>query len=249
MGGIYADLPIIALTANAVLGAKEMFLSNGFNDFISKPIDSKELAFIIREWLPPDKVTLVTKDPDKTASKINPDLARFFNKKLLSECEKMSQFLRADNLHGFAVAVHAMKSSLAIIGETMLSNVAQELETAAKNGKLRFCKDYYQKLEIRLKELHERLSVIFPEVLPQGSDIEKDTGTKSALTELVEKTIAAAEDFDGDAGLEHLNALQKLDFGAEINDMILEALSAFNDFDFDKATNILRSILTWKTKN
>jgi len=47
----YANLPIIALTANAVSGVKEMFLENGFNDFISKPIDTVELNAVLEKYL------------------------------------------------------------------------------------------------------------------------------------------------------------------------------------------------------
>jgi len=52
---IYANLPIIALTANAVSGVKEMFLENGFNDFLSKPIDIVNLNSILETWLPKGK--------------------------------------------------------------------------------------------------------------------------------------------------------------------------------------------------
>jgi len=51
----YPDLPIIALTANAVSGMKEMFISNGFNDFLSKPIDIIKMNAILAKWLPKEK--------------------------------------------------------------------------------------------------------------------------------------------------------------------------------------------------
>ncbi|MDR1695956.1 MAG: response regulator [Endomicrobium sp.] len=52
MGGKYAELPIVALTANAINGAEEMFMSNEFNGFLAKPIDSQELAACLLKWLP-----------------------------------------------------------------------------------------------------------------------------------------------------------------------------------------------------
>jgi PAS domain S-box-containing protein len=49
------EIPIIALTANAVSGVKEMFLASGMNDFISKPIDPSKLEGVLARWISKDK--------------------------------------------------------------------------------------------------------------------------------------------------------------------------------------------------
>jgi CheY-like chemotaxis protein len=52
IGTEYArTVPIIALTANAIAGSREMFLENGFNDFIPKPIDIKRLDSVLNQWI------------------------------------------------------------------------------------------------------------------------------------------------------------------------------------------------------
>ena len=51
-GGIYQDLPIIALTANTVSGAREMFRSEGFTEFVPKPIERTVLERVLRKVLP-----------------------------------------------------------------------------------------------------------------------------------------------------------------------------------------------------
>ncbi|MCL2042541.1 MAG: response regulator [Treponema sp.] len=55
LGTEYAQqIPIIALTANAIAGTEDMFYSNGFQDFISKPINIMHLDSILRTWINPD---------------------------------------------------------------------------------------------------------------------------------------------------------------------------------------------------
>ena len=52
IGTEYArNIPIIALTANAIVGSEEMFLNKGFQDFISKPIDTAKLDAVLRRWI------------------------------------------------------------------------------------------------------------------------------------------------------------------------------------------------------
>ena len=48
------QVPIIALTANAVVGMREMFIEKGFNDFLSKPIDISKLDEALDRWMPED---------------------------------------------------------------------------------------------------------------------------------------------------------------------------------------------------
>ena len=56
----YKDIPIIALTANAVSDAREKFLEAGMNDFIAKPIEVRTLMATIKKWLPKDKIHKLT---------------------------------------------------------------------------------------------------------------------------------------------------------------------------------------------
>jgi len=56
-------IPIIALTANAVVGMKEIFLENGFDDFLSKPIDISKLDEMLDRWIPQEKKEAVSPSP------------------------------------------------------------------------------------------------------------------------------------------------------------------------------------------
>lgn len=72
-GSYYANIPIIALSANAISGAVEEFHKVGMNDFIGKPIDVNELKAKIRKWLPDDLVneSVGTKQEEETSPKSN----------------------------------------------------------------------------------------------------------------------------------------------------------------------------------
>jgi CheY-like chemotaxis protein/two-component sensor histidine kinase len=54
-GERFKTMNIIALTANAVSGMREQFLENGFDDFVSKPIEIAKLYGVVDKWIPEDK--------------------------------------------------------------------------------------------------------------------------------------------------------------------------------------------------
>lgn len=57
VSGLNADVPVIALTANAMSSAKQMFLNEGFDGFVSKPIEIEELERSLRQILPKSFIT------------------------------------------------------------------------------------------------------------------------------------------------------------------------------------------------
>ena len=58
-GNINQGVPVIALTANAASGAREEYISLGFTDYLSKPIDAKQLEKMVQRYLPDDKVLYI----------------------------------------------------------------------------------------------------------------------------------------------------------------------------------------------
>ena len=152
--------PIVALTANALTGQAEMFLANGFDDFISKPIDIRQLNIVlnklVRDRYPAETVAAarrlkanmrkhavdITADgfgdgvPDPSS---DPELAENFVRdaeKALPVLEAIhtNNYRRADDMQTFVINIHAMKSALANIGETELSLAALKLEEAGRAG-------------------------------------------------------------------------------------------------------------------
>jgi signal transduction histidine kinase/FixJ family two-component response regulator len=267
MDGKYKELPIIALTANAVQGAKEMFLSSGFNGFVSKPIDMHEMYKTLKEWLPADKIELkkeeaLEKEQEvsvfinsiKKINEINAEIGlervsgmedmykdtlELFNKKLAAQCDTMTEKLNAKDANGFAILIHAMKSQLATIGAMGLSDLALRMETAAKDGDLQLCEQRYPSFREKMLILHDNLSAIFPETKKETS---KKKGDPASLKINIEKAFEAANDFDKDAGVNALGDFLNYDFGEQNNADLENVIAAFEDFNFESVTEILNRL-------
>lgn len=145
---------VIALSANAVNGAKEMFLKNGFDDFVSKPVQGKDFAASLKKWLKSELIheadaSLVIKS-DIPSDFIKPDsekialekavenaggfenwlkVAKTFVKNILENSEAIRKFWNDRKYKDYTILVHALKSSARIIGAENLSKQAEYLES------------------------------------------------------------------------------------------------------------------------
>ena len=54
-GGLNKETPVVCLTADAVSGARERYLAEGFTDYLTKPIESAALERMLLQYLPKDK--------------------------------------------------------------------------------------------------------------------------------------------------------------------------------------------------
>jgi len=143
--------PIIALTANAIVGQAEILLNSGFDDFISKPIDIRQMNYVLNKFVRDKQSQEVINEarqkynvskisPNEIDFKANPDLLFAFIRDAKKKLPIMDSILKNintatnDDLHIFTINVHAMKSALANIGEKELSTVARKLEAAGRQG-------------------------------------------------------------------------------------------------------------------
>lgn len=154
----FRDLPIIAMTANAMKGDRNRCLQAGMNDYVSKPVSQEKLYETLAKWLPdtetPEQATapVLPEDEAMTASPEVPldlDKARMqmggsdaLLKRMLtrfrtSQANAVTELLEAwDNDDKEAVhrLAHTLKGVAASIGADALSKVAFDLETALEEG-------------------------------------------------------------------------------------------------------------------
>ena len=161
----YQKLPIIALTANAMVDARKEFLNAGMNGFVAKPIDFARICNQLKLWLPKDLVRDVPKEEakklladDLSDREIQPEdpqmgfsfeegvnhcgskaalmkTIRIFYRTIDSKANKIEQCLKEGLISDYVIEVHALKSSALLIGAVPLSEAAKELEGYGKQGK------------------------------------------------------------------------------------------------------------------
>lgn len=173
--GYYESVPIIALTANAVSGVKEMFLQNGMNDFLAKPIDTVKLHALLEKWIPNKKKEKFrkkkafvcsngTKKPIQiegvdvqTGISMTGGTADSYLKTLavfhVDGSDKVKQIqdcVEKNDIKLYTTYVHAMRSAAASIGAREIANLFKELEMAGTNNDMVLI---HEKTESALREL------------------------------------------------------------------------------------------------
>ena len=155
---INTDVPVIVLTANAVSGSREMYMAEGFTDYMTKPVSYLTLKKSLTEYLPEEKIEERTpedtKDPgvaDDTGmsasipdgiSGINVeagikysgdpetlvDVMKGFRDRIGDSAKEIEGELAGLDIKNYTVHVHALKSSARLIGAEELSSLALEME-------------------------------------------------------------------------------------------------------------------------
>ena len=244
--------PIIALTANAVAGQAEIFLSSGFDDFISKPIDIRQLNALlnklIRDKQPPEvlesaarKAALSGKsDVDISAStSIDPELARTFvrdAKKIAAVLEVIYEkrsALEEEEIQLYTINTHAIKSALANVGEMALSDFAKKLEAAGREQDLDLIS---AETPVFLADLRAAIQRITP---PEEDD-KAETEDLDFLQEKLLLFRAACVVYDKKAAKEVIIDLKKKKWSRATKDLLNVLAEHLLHSDFEEAANIAR---------
>jgi signal transduction histidine kinase/CheY-like chemotaxis protein/HPt (histidine-containing phosphotransfer) domain-containing protein len=189
--GERGKMPIIALTANAVSGMREIFLQNGFSDFLSKPIEIPRLIEIMEKWIPADKRgpppdaapsgdTETERLPVIEGVDTRAGLAcvggvhnRYLNllEMFRRDAYKSLPLLAKTPAEGkesqaFTTQVHALKSVLTSIGAADLAAAAARLEDAGRNGDTSAIHEHLNAFREDLEGLLDRVGTALAQARP-----------------------------------------------------------------------------------
>jgi len=238
--------PIVALTANALIGQAKIFLDNGFDEFISKPIDIRQLNSVLNK-LVRDKQTpeVIAKAREKGPPKTSIQMAISSDNKLLSafarDAKKTLQVFESvlkdigsaseEDLSSYALNAHAIKSALANIGENTLSQMAFELEKAGKGKD----KDI---IEQKTQGLIDALNLIIKK--NEENENEKKSAApqeenKDYLREQLEIICTACESYDVKKANTAIDNLRNSSWTKETEDIIDKISEYLLHSDFEEA--------------
>jgi CheY-like chemotaxis protein/HPt (histidine-containing phosphotransfer) domain-containing protein len=177
------NIPIIAMTANAMQGDRERILKTGMNDYVAKPIDPQKLAEALNHWLPVEAGQDVEKE--NHSSKIEKaasvgeqrslfNKAAFLNRLMGDEelaavvlagyvediphqIQSLKDHLKQGDAKGAERQAHTIKGASANISSDRLQAIAHEMEKSGKAGNLSAIQDRMGELELQFDALKDLL--------------------------------------------------------------------------------------------
>lgn len=265
----YDDVPIIALSANAISGTLEMFLNEGMNDFVAKPIELRMLISKIKQWLPVEKIQRVSNDdvqkkPSENLSitvgdldtisaismlgsetlfwKILNDYYRQIEKKatLIKELEENNDWAT------YTIEVHALKSSSKQIGATELSKMAAEMEKAGNTRDSALIHQYTDDMLVKYLSYISVLEPFFKEKESNDSDDAKQEAAHEVLQDFFNQIKEAVDNLDMDQIEEVVAKMDKYRYTDWEQELFSKLKNAMEDMDADACGAVISD---WEDKS
>ena len=244
---------VIALTANAVSGARDFYLSHGFDDYLSKPIQGEKLEQLLCQYLPPQFLKVPEEESVDYMEElcipaidgiVADDALRFaggdqeeylHNLKLyLNEYgekkEKLEEYFRTEDLDNYQIIVHSVKSTSKLIGANDLSEMARMLEEASSARDMERVRSGHAEFMQRFDHQCTCIADTIAQIGMEESQVELQAVTPEELHTFCENLKESLAEFDMEAIRDHVAHLQTLDVLKDIKNAMQTAVE---NFDYD----------------
>ncbi len=257
---------MVALTANAMEGMREHFMECGFQDFIAKPLDRKELNQLLLRWVP--EKYRQTEGAEEESEPLDPavfqidgvdmeaamkyysgdeegfvDLLELYYMDGKHKIELLQELVESDMLR-YQIEVHGLKSASANIGAMKVSAMAREQENAAAQGDRGFIDGQFP----RLLAEYETLLANIGQFLEQRG--QKDGGKEKlpclTIQELKEQAATALEELKHFQSQECLERVEKIllhELPEEAGRRLLRIQEQLKLYEDDNAEELLDQLL------
>ncbi len=211
------ELPIIAMTEDALSDDNDKLLEEGFSEVIVKPLDLVNLASVAMKYLPPEKIHYRSEDLTRyisesrfasgltklqpyldvsgTLEKIggsievyNRILSTFFNQNQNAPEELKQKFNK--NLRAFRTRIHSVKTGVQNIGATDLLGKISKIDAALNIGNKEYVRNHLSNLILTMEEVLDAIANYLNFAVEQQGITDEEYAAKARETENEEKTEA-----------------------------------------------------------
>lgn len=257
------DTPVIVLTANAMSGAREGYLKEGFADFLTKPIDGDILEQTAERYLPGELVQSPEEVREREDRPVKADekdylpygisianglsLAKNDEEMYLElvgmflrdrgKQEEMRQFIEQQNEKDYAIWVHGLKGNARTLGADMLADMAFEHEKQSKAGNMEYVVSHWEELLLVWEKTLEGFQKYIDTYGGEKNDKYGSADCGGEMLQLTKqdlaKVAALLEDFETEQAVEQLKAWINSPLEPAMRECIKNVLIAIED-DFDE---------------
>lgn len=233
-GDYYRELPVIALTANAMKEAEKLFNEGGMNGFVAKPIDMRQICAVIRKWLPEELLirqenaaaqAVATMDEElfgqaelpvlegidskegiknSGGTELFVNLLGDFYKLIDAKSAKVERCMAENMIRDYTIEVHALKSTSRMIGAMELSEKFLHLEQLGNAGDV----EAIRKETPGVLEQYRSYKTILKNYGEKQEGTKRKASTEEIVMYLGEMQ-DAVEEFDIDAADEAMSRLEE----------------------------------------
>ncbi len=250
------NMPIIALTANAVMGAREIFKEAGMNDFVAKPIELKDICSKIRAWLPGELVRKLSAPaavqeqiPEQELPVIEglnvaegvrnsgslelfTNLLGDFYKLIDLKATKIEKCLADGLIHDYTIEVHALKNTARMIGALELSELFYKMEQCGNAEDV----DTITRENPAVMELYRSYKPIL-EPYGKANEQDKREVPKAEIIEALDRLGTAMDNFDLDGADAALAELEEYRLPKELGSYMEELRAYVADVAMEDVMN------------
>lgn len=263
MLGENGQVPIIALTANAVDGTKELFINEGMDDFVAKPIELRIITAKLKKWLPKEKIIKNNKEGDSDKKHVDrrtkeelsitgldvgqalkllgsEELFWSVLKEYYRVIEKKYVLIKEYEQNGqwkdYTIEVHALKSSSRQIGANGLAQMAERMEAAGNAGDAELI---HKTTPAMLGEYIKYKDILKPYFIEKNTEHGGRQADIKKLGEFFARMEDALENLDTDDMEEVICDMEKYSYSKEQEEYFERLKNAVEDIDTEQCEEIL----------